>query len=100
MGYVPNVEKDRSLNAEWQRGSSHVNKDNFIMVSAAAYLKGYAQSNTSVHRSSNCDMLFVMNPANNGWTIEITSFTPMAQQLEQYLKRLVGASPNSPISLQ
>lgn len=100
MGYVPNVEKDLRPNAEWQRGTSHVNKNDFIMVSAAAYLKEYAQSSTTVHRASNCDMLFVMNPANNGWTIEITSFTPMAQQLEQYLKRLVGASPNSPISLQ
>lgn len=100
MGYIPNVEKDLSPDAEWQRGSGHVNKNDFVMVSAAAYLKEYAQSSTTVHQSSNCDMLFVMSPVNNGWTIEITSFTPMAQRLELYLKRLVGSSPNSLIMLQ
>lgn len=97
MNFVPNVERGLSPEDEWQPGGSLVNKNNFVMISGAAYLKEFAQSSTAVHRSSNCDILFIMDPHRNGWEIEIESFTPMADVIKQYLKRLVDASPDSPI---
>jgi len=100
MGYVPNVERQNTANSEWRRGRHVVNKDNFTMISAAAYLKEYAQSISDVRSNSNCDMLFVMSPLRAGWRIEITSFTPEAQRLEKYLKRISELSSDNSIELR
>ena len=100
MEYVPNVERHNTTVAEWQLGKHIVNKDNYTMISAAAYLKEYAQSDSTVRKNSNCDMLFIMNPIRAGWRIEITSFTPEAQHLKQYLKRIISLSSDSSIDLR
>lgn len=99
MQYVPNVERRNSDTAVWERSENRVNRNSFTMISAAAYLKNTAQDNTVVRSNSNCDMLFVMSPKPAGWVIEVESFTPEANKLEQYLKKLVADSTNDSIEL-
>lgn len=97
MNYIPNVERNHVANSEWKRGSKPVDTNNFIMVSAAAYLKDSAQYSATVYDNSHCDMLFVMSPKDAGWKIETTTFTPTAKRLKEYMKRLIDASPNNSI---
>ena len=100
MNYIPNVERKNSSNARWVRGSRPANTNNFIMVSAAAYLKDSAQSNSIVHANSNCDMLFVMSPLTAGWRIDITTFTSTADRLKAYLKQMVSSASDNSIDLR
>jgi hypothetical protein len=70
------------------------------MVSAAAYLKDSAQSNSIVHANSNCDMLFAMSPLTAGWRIDITTFTSTADRLKAYLKQMVSSASDNSIDLR
>ena len=55
------------------------------MISAAAYLRGYAQANRTVFERSNCDMLFIMEPVEHGWEIEIVTTTRAAKILKEFI---------------
>lgn len=99
MKYVPNVERSISATPVWERSENRVDRNSFTMISAAAYLKKTAQDNSVVRGNSNCDMLFIMSPKAAGWVIEVESYTPEAEKLEQYLKKLVQTSTNDSIEL-
>lgn len=100
MNYVPNVERYHKLNADWKRGSRSVDKNDFVMVSAAAFLKDSAQCNSMIHDNSNCDMLFIMTPKKAGWIIEAVTYTPEAQCLKAYMKRLIDAACDDTIEFK
>ena len=100
MNYVPSVERSRTPNSNWKQGSRLVNKNDFVIVSAAAYLKESAQYSSTVHDNSNCDMLFIMSPKSAGWKIEIVTYTQEANHLKEYMKRLVDASHDNSIELK
>ena len=55
------------------------------MISAAAYLKGSAQANRTIFERSNCDMLFIMEPIERGWEVEIVTATRAAEILKEFI---------------
>lgn len=86
MNYVPNVERlvHPRLGA-WTQSESLVDFDAFEVISAAAYLRGFAQANRTVFERSNCDMLFIMEPVEHGWEIEIVTATRSAEILKEFI---------------
>ena len=86
MDYIPNVERRFfPRTQEWVRSESFVDFDAFKIVSAAAYLRGSAQKNRIVFERSNCDMLFIMEPVEHGWEIEIVTATHRAEVLKEFI---------------
>lgn len=57
----------------------------FEVISAAAYLRGSAQANRTVFERSKCDMLFIMEPIEHGWEIEIVTATRAAEVLKRFI---------------
>lgn len=86
MNYVPNVERlvHPRLGA-WTQSEYLVDFDAFEVISAAAYLRGSAQANRTVFERSNCDMLFIMEPVEHGWEIEIVTATRSAEILKEFI---------------
>jgi hypothetical protein len=86
MNYVPNVERLIHPHlGEWTQSEHLVDFNAFEVISAAAYLRGSAQANHIVFERSNCDMLFVMEPVEHGWEIEIVTATRAAEILKQFI---------------
>ena len=86
MNYVPNVERlvHPCLGA-WTQSDHLVDFNAFEVISAAAYLRGSAQENRTVFERSNCDMLFIMEPVERGWEIEIVTATRAAEILKEFI---------------
>ena len=99
MSYVPNVEREAgsTSNADWKKATSKANCNDFVIISAAAYLKSSAGSNESVFRNSKCDILFIMTPQDKGWIIELIPYTEEAEQLKRFINQLVVSHPSSQI---
>lgn len=86
MSYVPNVERlVRPHLGVWTQSEYLVDFGAFEVISAAAYLRGYAQANRTVFERSNCDMLFIMEPVEHGWEIEIVTATRAAEILKEFI---------------
>lgn len=86
MNYVPNVERlvYPRLGA-WTQSEHLVDFSAFEVISAAAYLRGSAQANRTVFERSKCDMLFIMEPIEHGWEIEIVTATRAAEVLKRFI---------------
>lgn len=83
MNYIPNVERTvHPYIGVWTKSSSHVAFTDFEIISAAAYLRSAAQDAQTVFQNSQCDLLFVMQPQKNGWTMEMIPNTIHAQILK------------------
>ncbi len=100
MQFVPNTERNTNPFSDWKPGKNKVISEGFTIISAAAYLKEYAQSNNTVHNNSKCDMLLIMTPLQNGWTIEIEPYTSTASRLKNFLIQLVNSSSHKSIRIQ
>lgn len=86
MNYVPNVERlIHPLLGAWTQSEYLVDFNAFEVISAAAYLRGSAQANRTVFERSNCDMLFIMEPVEHGWEIEIVTATRSAEILKEFI---------------
>ena len=86
MEYIPNVERQNYPTiGDWSHSESFVDFNSFITISAAAYLKEFAQSNSTVLERSNCDMLFIMEPIEHGWKIEIVATTRESKILKSFI---------------
>ncbi len=99
MDYVPSVKRQiHPKTAEWQWGDKKVSFSGFETISAAAYLKKYAEPASSVF-TKNCEMLFVMNPImtgeKTGWEIEIIPSTKRSKVLKEYILRKYSITGNS-----
>lgn len=86
MNYVPNVERlvYPHLGA-WTQSEHLVDFNAFEVISAAAYLRGSAQASRTVFERSSCDMLFIMEPVEHGWEIEIVTATRAAEILKEFI---------------
>lgn len=89
MGFVPSAKKNISApGSAWQWGNKLVDFHGFETISAAAYLKKYAESPSVVFRK-NCEILFVLNPVVNGkkvgWEIEIIPSTKRSEKLKNFI---------------
>ena len=89
MNYVPSAK--RKINPsyeEWQWGDTLVSFDSFETISAAAYLKRYAERPDAVF-TKNCEILFVMDPIFDdhriGWEIEIIPSTERSEKLKNFI---------------
>ena len=69
----------------WTQSEHLVDFNAFETISAAAYLKKSAQANSIVFERSYCDMLFVMEPLEHGWRIEIVTATRSAEVLKEFI---------------
>lgn len=86
MEYAPNVERRvYPCVGPWRRSERLVDFHDFAAVSAAAYLRSSAQANELVFRRSRCDMLFIMEPVGQGWSIEIAAANHRAAVLKEFI---------------
>lgn len=99
MNYVPNVEHNKEYKGNWIRSTSVVPTSDYVMISAAAYLKFSAQQSKIVFQNSNCDMLFIMDPIDKGWKINIVTNTEKAAVLKEFIQSKVAASGNKQIKI-
>lgn len=98
MNYVPNVEMDKSL--RWKQSKSIVKFNDYKALSAAAYLKKDAQDHSAVFNNTNCDMLFVMTPEQDGWVIELIFKDKSCRIIKEKLKSELSKKPNSKIHIK
>ena len=89
MNFVPSAKRRIAYpNGDWQRGNTIVSFDSFETVSAAAYLKRYAEMPEIVF-TKNCEILFVMNPViDDGevrWEIEIIPSTGRSERIKSFI---------------
>lgn len=90
LSYVPNVERDVLPHVSgWRKATQRVYIDSYEIISAAAYLKDSAQSKTIVFANSNCQMLFIMEPIEKGWNIEIVPSSSKTIQFKEFLLKNV-----------
>lgn len=100
MNYVPNVERVVYPHTEtWTQSERLVDFNAFITISAAAYLRGSAQANHTVFERSNCDMLFIMEPVEYGWKIEIVTATHASEVLKKFIREKVEESGFNTITI-
>jgi hypothetical protein len=86
MKYTPSVERLVSPQEQcWTRSERRIDFDSFVVISAAAYLRGSAKANKIVFEKSQCDMLFIMEPVEHGWKIEIATATHNAEILKEFI---------------
>lgn len=80
---------------KWEWGKSHVNINSYEVISAAAYLKIYAEEPDQVFKKQ-CELIFVMNPVvtdkKSRWEIEIIPSTERSQLLKDYIIKLYNAT--------
>lgn len=98
MRFVPSVEQKINPTPQaWRRAEHIENIDDFVLISAAAYLSDTAQSDARVSDYSQCDMLFVMSPINSGWDIRIVANTADARILKEFIVRELNETGNQDI---
>lgn len=89
MDYIPSAKRKINPSIEdWQWGDNKVNFIDFETISAAAYLKKYAEMPETVF-TKKCEILFVMNPVMSGdatgWEIEIIPSTERSVKLKTFI---------------
>ena len=102
--YVPSAKRlifpERT---EWRWGDKKVPFSDFETVSAAAYLKKYAQPASEVF-TKNCELLFVMDPVmtgtKTGWEIEIIPSTKRSTVIKEFILREYKATGNGQFFLK
>ena len=91
MNFIPNAKRRiYPTSEEWGWGDQKVDFENFEVMSAAAYLKNFAETADKVFEK-NCEVLLVMNPIISvsfiGWEIEIITSTPRSERLKKFIIR-------------
>lgn len=98
MNYTPSAKRQRRPLSAWEWGDRKVCFDDFETLSAAAYLKKYAEPSAIVFKK-NCEILFVMNPVLTerkiGWEIEIIPSTKRSQILKDFIIKHYNATRDS-----
>lgn len=96
MNFVPSAKRPIAPSVgEWTWGDKKIDFKNFETISAAAYLKNYAESPTEVFKK-NCEILFIMTPIMQekkiGWDIEIIPSTDRGSVVKQFIIEKYNAS--------
>lgn len=89
MQYIPSSKRQiASVPTDWEWGDSKIEVDSFEFLSAAAYLKKYAE-NPGIVFNKKCDLLFVLQPISQPnkvrWEIEIIARTKLAVILKDFI---------------
>jgi hypothetical protein len=95
MNYIPSAKKPLLSKSDWTWADSKVDFNHFETMSAAAYLKKYAESSPTVFKK-NCEILFIMDPimtkSKIGWDIEIIPSSRKSKVLKKYILQLYKSS--------
>lgn len=96
MGVVPSAKRSIAPSiGEWTWGDKKIDFKDFETISAAAYLKNYAEPAAEVFKK-NCEILFVMAPIMQekkiGWEIEIIPSTDLGSVVKQFIIEKYNAS--------
>lgn len=96
MEFVPSAKRQIIPSiGQWTWGDKKINFNNFEIISAAAYLKNYAEASNVVFKK-NCEILFVMAPIINGkkigWEIEIIPSTNRGAKVKDFICNKYKAS--------
>lgn len=94
MNYIPSATREiKPSVADWQWGIEKVDINSFEIMSAAAYLKAYAES-PNVVLQKNCEILFVMDPIRTdefvGWEVEIVTSSEKSNTLKSFIISTYG----------
>ena len=89
MEFVPSAKRQvYPSSGKWSWGDHKISFTDFETVSAAAYLRNYAEPAISVFKK-NCEILFVMEPIMNkkkvGWEIEIIPSTKRGSIVKNFI---------------
>lgn len=104
MNFVPSAKRKlASPVSDWRWGDSKVDFSNFESISAAAYLKRYAEDPEAVFEK-NCEILFAMAPMMTaekiGWEIEIIPSTERSAVLKEFIIEKYNASGDHQFTLK
>lgn len=103
MSYTPSAKRQLHPLSAWEWCDRKVCFDDFETISAAAYLKKYAEPSADVFKK-NCEILFVMNPILTerkiGWEIEIIPSTKRSQILKDFIIEQYNATGDSQFILK
>lgn len=103
MSYTPSAKRQLRPLSAWEWGDRKVCFGDFETISAAAYLKKYAEPSADVFKK-NCEILFVMNPILTerkiGWEIEIIPSTKRSQILKDFIIKQYNATGDSQFILK
>lgn len=98
MSFIPSAKRNCSVvYSEWEWGDEKINTKDFFLMSAAAYLKKYAEPSATVLKK-NCEILFIMTPLMSdnriGWEVEIVPSTMRSCRLKEFIIEKYNASGN------
>lgn len=104
MQYIPSSKRQiHPILGNWEWGNAQVGIGNFEFLSAAAYLKKYAE-NPKVVFNKKCDMLFVLQPMSQPnkikWEIEILTQTKQAKIVKDFIIQQHKNTGNVELSLK
>lgn len=104
MDYIPSAKRQvQPVIGDWKWGDRKVHFTEFETISAAAYLKKYAESAETVFKK-NCEILFVMDPIveknKTGWEIEIIPSTERSLLLKSFIIQKYNESGNEQFILK
>ena len=96
MGFVPSSKRRVYPDVQnWQWGDEKVCFGHFETMSAAAYLKKFAEPSSAVFKKK-CEILFVMDPImtreTTGWEIEIITSSKRSEILKDFIIGQYGLS--------
>lgn len=100
MSFNPSVERQIDIsNNQWGISTQKICPDNFEFLSAAAYLNSNAQDKDSIFKKTGCDLLFLMQPGDIGWKIEIIPNNNKAEKFKNYILESINDMDNLDITL-
>lgn len=97
LDFVPSAKRKLCpcCNLNWKWGDERVDFNDFEVVSAAAYLRKYAQPTEKVLQKK-CEMLFIMDPIFTerkiGWEIEIIPSTERSKIIKDFIVKKYKAT--------
>lgn len=93
MNFIPSCERLYNHgDGEWEKSSNVISFSEFDILSVAAYLKCSRQANDTVFANSNCDMLFIMDPKDFGWDVEIVTKTEQAETVKNFIVNNINSN--------
>ena len=93
MEFIPSVVKK---NNEWKICNESIDFNDYIFISAGAFIGNIALNYDEIHNYSECDMLFIFEPnqVTNKWRLKIISKTENSKKLEAYIMQNIKDDSN------
>jgi hypothetical protein len=78
---------EKRIGEDWRISEATINDDDFLMVSAGAYISNENATPTDIFSRCNCDMVFALFPNTNTrhWDMRIFTNTPTANMVKEFV---------------